>query len=95
VRYILEEHKTITATKQTRNVDPRIILLNTIDAADETLTLRLALTNIYDTEVFFYLFTNPQWDSIYTSKHLLDLLAYLVFTGKYEIMAPLLRSSTA
>lgn len=95
MRYILEEHKIVTATKQTRRVDPRIILLNTIDVADETLTLRLCLTNIYDTELFFYLFTSPEWDSIYTSKNLLDILAYLVYSGKFELMAPVLRSTTA
>jgi hypothetical protein len=94
VRYILEEHKIVTATKQTRNVDPRILLLNSIDTADETLTLRLAL-NIYDDDLFFYLFANSQWDSIYSSKHLVDIFAYLTFIGKYDIMARVLRSSTA
>lgn len=43
-----------------------MILLNDIDQTnDETLTLRLAL-NSYDTDLFFYLFTNSQWDSMYS-----------------------------
>ncbi len=93
VRYILEEHKIVTATKQTRNVDPRMILLNTIDPSDETLTLRLAA--MADVDLFFYLFTNPQWDSIYASKHLLDILAFFIYIGRYDLLAPVLRSSTA
>jgi hypothetical protein len=93
VRYILEEHKIVTATKQTRNVDPRIILLNTIDTSDETLSLRLAA--MVDIDLFYYLFTNPQWDSIYTSRHLFDLISFFIFIGRYEYLAPLLRSTTA
>jgi len=93
VRYILEEHKIVTATKLTRNVDPRIILLNTIDPQDETLTLRLAA--MVDIDLFYYLFTSPQWDSIFTSRHLLDIVAFFILIGRYEYLAPLLRSTTA
>lgn len=93
MRYILEEHKIVTATKLTRSVDPRIILLNTIDPQDETLTLRLAA--MVDIDLFYYLFTSPQWDSIYTSRHLLDLVSFFIFIGRYEYLAPLLRSTTA
>ena len=48
-----------------------------------------------DLDLFFYLFTNPQWDSIYSSKHLLDILAFFIYIGRYDLLAPVLRSSTA
>ncbi|MFS8159950.1 MAG: hypothetical protein ACMG6E_07015 [Candidatus Roizmanbacteria bacterium] len=89
----MEEHKIVTATKQTRSVDPRMILLNSIDQSDETLSLRLAA--IVDFDLFYYLFTSPQWDSIYTSKHLLDILAFFMYIGRYDLIAPVLRTSTA
>jgi hypothetical protein len=43
VKYILFEQRIFSNTKQTRNVDPRMILMNHDVEDDESFTLRLAI----------------------------------------------------
>jgi hypothetical protein len=67
-------------------LDPRLILLNSVNEIDETLTLRLALDRFdikNNSKIFWYLWSFP---GIYTDHHLLQLIQYLGFLGQDEVL---------
>lgn len=77
IQYLLIEHKVITSTKGApKNIDPRILLLGTPLDDDETLALRLAISNV-NLPLFelFYTHFNYLWQP----SHLLTIARFLLF----------------
>ena len=92
VKYLLFEQKIFSNTKQTRNVDPRIILMNHDMEDDESFTLRLAIHS-GSIEIFKLL-----WDyypQLYTEKHLLDITRFALYLRRSEFLVPILASPTS
>lgn len=89
VRYVLEEHKVLSNTRQPKNVDPRIILA---DEEDETFSLRLAI-DIRCEGIFEFLWS--WFKHLYDERHLLILLRFIIYTGSYKFIRHLLYSQTA
>ena len=91
VRYLLKEHQTITSSRQSKLVDPRIILSNSFSEEDETLTLRLAL-QLQHMNIFQLL-----WDDfffLYTERHLYTIAKYLFSLELYDQLNTFLSSGT-
>jgi hypothetical protein len=91
IKYILKEHQVITSSRQTKLVDPRIILNNSYAEEDETLTLRLAI-NTGNYQIFMFL-----WDEfpfLYTERHLYILAKYLLELQLFDQLPSFLNSGT-
>jgi len=91
-KYLLFEHKIFSNTRQTRNLDPRIIILNHDNEDDESFTLRLAV-QAGSIEIFKLL-----WDyypQLFTERHLLDVTRYALFMRRFEFLVPILASPTS
>lgn len=92
VKYILFEHRIFSNTRQTRTMDPRIILLNHDNEDDESLTLRLAIQS-GNVELFKIL-----WDyypQLYTDKHLLAVARAAIYMRRHDFYLPIIASPTS
>lgn len=73
----MEEHKITTGTKQSRTMDPRVILLNSIYTKDQTLSLRMAHNSTLDSTLLWY-FWDTKFSTLYDHYHLLSLVKYFI-----------------
>ena len=81
----------MTSSRQTKLVDPRMILNNSFSEEDETLTLRLAI-QAQNMTIFTFL-----WDEfyhLYTEKHLYIIAKYLIHLERFYSIVPFLNSGT-
>ena len=92
VKYIMLEHKIFSNSRQTRAIDPRIILLNNDMEDDESLTLRFAVQS-GNVEIFKLL-----WDcypKLYTESHLMSVARYCIILKRFDLLVHLLASPTS
>ncbi len=87
----MSEHKILNQQRQFKTVDPRIILVNNYDLEDETLTLRIAISQ-NSMFIFSYLWDN--FSQLYNDKHLIVLARFIALQAREDYATIFLQSAT-